>query len=100
MSVTHTSTGDKTTTAASYERVSTLMQARFGYSLGAQEKDSRQFCAERDWELPEDLIFKDGEDRNASAGYRLQDGGGWPALFVGTYHEWTRSVPGSRSAIA
>jgi DNA invertase Pin-like site-specific DNA recombinase len=55
-----------TTTAATYERVSTLIQGRHGYSLSAQEKDDRQFCADRGWHLPDDLRFVDGEDRNAS----------------------------------
>jgi len=52
--------------AASYERVSTRLQGQTGFSLGAQEKDSAQFAADNHCDLPDDLRFRDGEDRAAS----------------------------------
>ena len=53
-------------TAASYERVSTRLQGQSGFSLGAQQKDSAQFAADSHWDLPDELHFRDGEDRAAS----------------------------------
>jgi len=54
------------TTAASYERVWMRMQGQSGFSLAAQAKDAAQYAAERGWQLPEHLRFRDGEDRHAS----------------------------------
>lgn len=54
------------TTSATYERVSTRLQGQTGFSLGAQSKDAAQFAQDNGWELPEDLRFRDGEDRAAS----------------------------------
>jgi site-specific DNA recombinase len=55
-----------TSIAATYERVSTRLQGQTGFSLGAQSKDAAQFAQDNQWELPEDLRFRDGEDRAAS----------------------------------
>src|SRR6266542_1412339 len=52
--------------AASYERVSTLAQARHGYSLGRQERDASEYAAEQGWQLPDDLRFRDGDTQDAS----------------------------------
>jgi DNA invertase Pin-like site-specific DNA recombinase len=52
--------------AASYERVSTAVQGRYGYSLGAQALDSAEFATSNGWALPEHLRFRDGVDQNAS----------------------------------
>jgi DNA invertase Pin-like site-specific DNA recombinase len=54
------------TIAASYERVSTLIQAQQGYSLGTQRKDATQFATENNLVLPDDLRFRDGEEHSAS----------------------------------
>jgi site-specific DNA recombinase len=54
--------------AASYERVSTLIQGRSGYSLGAQRQSLEDFVAARGWMLPAHLQFRDGESENASGG--------------------------------
>jgi len=43
-----------------------MVQARRGFSLGAQEKDAALFAAEQGWQLPDHLRFRDGEERNAS----------------------------------
>ncbi len=53
-------------TAAAYERVSTRVQGQSGFSLSAQGKDVAQYAADQGWSLPEELRFRDGEDRHAS----------------------------------
>jgi DNA invertase Pin-like site-specific DNA recombinase len=52
--------------AASYERVSTRNQGRYGFSLGAQHQSLEEFAAAQAWALPGHLRFRDGEDENAS----------------------------------
>jgi site-specific DNA recombinase len=60
------------TTCASYERVSTLIQGRSGYSLGAQRQSLEDFIAAQGWMLPAHLQFRDGEAENANgADYNL-----------------------------
>gem|GEM_PF-822105 len=54
------------TIAASYERVSTMAQARYGFSLAAQHSSMDEFATAQGWQLPEHLRFRDGEDENAS----------------------------------
>ena len=54
------------TIAASYERVSTRAQGQTGFSLGAQAKDAAAYAADQGWQLPDQLRFRDGEDRHAS----------------------------------
>ena len=51
---------------ASYERVSTFVQAQRGYSLGAQTQDIDAFVAKNGWVLPDHLRFRDGDTQNAS----------------------------------
>lgn len=58
--------GGSAVVAATYERVSTRTQGQTGFSLGAQAKDTAQYAAEMGWSLPDDLRFRDGEDRHAS----------------------------------
>jgi site-specific DNA recombinase len=55
-----------TTIAASYERVSTRNQGRYGFSLGAQHQSLDDFTRVQGWLLPEHLRFRDGEDEDAS----------------------------------
>jgi len=55
-----------TTVAASYERVSTIVQGRQGFSLTAQHDSMQEYADAQGWILPEDLQFRDGEDDNAS----------------------------------
>jgi DNA invertase Pin-like site-specific DNA recombinase len=53
--------------AASYERVSTRIQGRYGFSLGVQHQTLEEFVAAREgWVLPAHLRFRDGEEENAS----------------------------------
>ncbi|MDP9363445.1 MAG: recombinase family protein [Chloroflexota bacterium] len=52
--------------AASYERVSTRVQGRFGFSLGAQHQSLEDFARSQGWVLPEHLRYRDGEDADAS----------------------------------
>src|SRR4051794_20486449 len=52
--------------AASYERVSTRAQGRYGFSLGAQHQSLEDFARVQGWILPEHLRFRDGEDEDAS----------------------------------
>ena len=52
--------------AASYERVSTAIQGRQGFSLAAQHKNSEEFAESQGWLLPAHLRFRDGENENAS----------------------------------
>lgn len=54
------------TIVASYERVSSMAQARLGFSLGTQAKDAALLVQENGWELPQHLRFVDGEEQNAS----------------------------------
>ena len=54
------------TIAASYERVSTMVQGRQGFSLAAQHRTMEEFAVAQGWMLPEQLRFRDGEDENAS----------------------------------
>lgn len=56
----------KPVAAASYERVSTMVQAQQGYSLGAQRQDATAFAAQQSWVLSPDLQFRDGVDQDAS----------------------------------
>ena len=56
----------QTTIAASYERVSTRVQAQEGYSLAHQRESLIGFAQSRGWELPEPLSFRDGVDEDAS----------------------------------
>ena len=53
-------------TAATYERVSTMGQARHGFSLAAQHSSTEEFVIAQGWLLPEHLRFRDGEEQNAS----------------------------------
>lgn len=57
---------ESTIIAASYERVSTRNQGRYGFSLGAQHQSLEDFTRAQRWTLPEHLRFRDGEDENAS----------------------------------
>jgi site-specific DNA recombinase len=58
---------DRPIIAASYERVSTRIQGRYGFSLGMQHQSIEEFvCAQDGWVLPAQLRFRDGEDENAS----------------------------------
>jgi DNA invertase Pin-like site-specific DNA recombinase/DNA transposition AAA+ family ATPase len=52
--------------AASYERVSSRLQGRYGFSLGAQLQSLGDFTRSQGWLLPEHLRFRDGEDDDAS----------------------------------
>lgn len=54
------------TIAASYERVSTIVQGRQGFSLTAQHDSMEEYATAQGWLLPEHLRFRDGEDDNAS----------------------------------
>jgi len=44
---------------ATYERVSTHVQARAGYSLGIQAESLEAYAAQQGWLLPDDLRFRD-----------------------------------------
>ena len=44
---------------ATYERVSTTLQARTGYSLGIQAESLEAYAAQQGWILPDDLRFRD-----------------------------------------
>ncbi len=58
--------------AASYERVSTHVQGRSGYSLGGQRQRVEDFVAAQGWVLPAHLKFRDGETEDAGgADYNL-----------------------------
>jgi site-specific DNA recombinase len=52
--------------AASYERVSTLEQARHGYSLDGQRRTLEAFAQAEGYALLPHLQFRDGEDADAS----------------------------------
>jgi DNA invertase Pin-like site-specific DNA recombinase len=54
------------TIAASYERVSTRNQGRYGFSLGGQDQSLADFCAAQGWRLHDNLRFRDGEMTAAS----------------------------------
>lgn len=53
-------------TAATYERVSTRVQGRAGFSLIAQHQSGEEFARAQGWRLPDYLRFRDGDDANAS----------------------------------
>jgi site-specific DNA recombinase len=55
-----------TVIAADYERVSTMVQAAQGYSLGAQRQDAASFAQQQGWALLPDLHFRDGVDQDTS----------------------------------
>ena len=52
--------------AASYERVSTRVQGRSGFSLIAQHASGEDFARAQGWLLPPELRFRDGDEANAS----------------------------------
>lgn len=52
--------------AASYERVSTMAQAEFGYGLKVSARDVDEMAVENHVILPKELRFVDGVDQNAS----------------------------------
>lgn len=50
---------DAPVVCATYERVSTTLQARTGYSLGIQAESLEAYAAQQGWVLPDDLRFRD-----------------------------------------
>ena len=60
--------------AASYERVSTRIQATAGFSLITQRQGIDEYCADHSLQLPAHLRFRDGVDADASgAQWNLPD---------------------------
>jgi DNA invertase Pin-like site-specific DNA recombinase len=60
--------------AATYIRESRFLSAVDGFGMGAQDKDTRQFCVKMGWPNPDDLNFADGVDEDASgADWDLKD---------------------------
>lgn len=91
------------TDAASYERVSTLAQAEFGYGLKVQGRDVEDMAREHGLDLPAELRFVDGVDQNASgadwtlpalnAMLDLAKAGRFKTLLVPATDRFTRDTP-------
>jgi DNA invertase Pin-like site-specific DNA recombinase len=63
---TSTTASYQTNIAASYERVSTVAQAEFGYGLKVSGRDVDDMAREHGLDLPQEFRFIDGVDQNAS----------------------------------
>src|SRR5215212_8598442 len=88
--------------AASYERVSTRIQAAPGFSLITQRQGIDEYCADHSLHLPAHLRFRDGVDADASgAEWNLPDlqrmlavakAGAFQVLVVPDYDRFARNT--------